>query len=137
MNSAIAIILGTIIVIIVAILFQSEWFNKIMIKIFHKTVNDNIWRDIIDFSHGSNLKVYVKDKDYYILGHHKGQEEKGNDSWIALSAFVKYDKETNKKYKNEPDFSEKETDTPEEIKRKQNTIITIRLEDIEHIEIFN
>lgn len=124
-NSALSIILGIIIVSVIAILSQRNWFKKITVKLFHKTLNDDIWRDVLDLENGSNLKVYLKDKDYYLIGHHKNHEEKGNDSWLALSGFGKFDKETNKNYKNEPSYINNEKIT-----------ITIRFSDIEHIEIF-
>lgn len=107
------------------ILSQRKWFKKITVKLFHKTLNNDIWRDIFDLENGSNLKVYLKDQDYYIIGHLKNHEEKGNDSWIALSAFAKFDKETNKNYKNEQSYLD-----------KKDIIITVRFSDIEHIEIF-
>lgn len=125
LNIYISIILGTIFISILAILIQRTWFKKIIVKIFHKTINDDIWKDVLDLDNGSNLKVYLKDKDYYIIGHHKYQEEKGNDSWLALSAFAKFDKKTNCNYKNEPQFLDNE-----------DILITIRLSDVEHIEIF-
>lgn len=96
-----------------------------MVKTFHKTPNDDIWRDVLDLEQGSNLKVYLKNQDYYIIGHHKNHEEKGNDSWLALSGFCKMDKHTNGNYESEPSFL-----------GQDNIIITIRFSDIEHIEIF-
>lgn len=124
-NSALAFMLGIILISIIAVLSQQKHFRKLTVKLFHKTLNDDIWRDVLDLEHGSNLKVYLKDKDYYIIGHHKNHEEKGNDSWLAVSAFAKFDKETNKPYKNEPTY----IDNPK-------VIITVRFSDIEHIEIF-
>lgn len=129
-NSALSIIIGIIIVSIIVILLQQKYVRNLTVKLFHKTLNDDIWRDVLDLEHGSNLKVYLKDKDYYIIGHHKNHEEKGNDSWLALSGFGKYDCETNTNYKNEPNFTE-------DNKENENIIITIRFSDIEHIEIFN
>lgn len=124
-NTALSIIGGIIIVSIIAILSQRKWFKRITVKLFHKTLNNDIWRDVLDLENGSNLKVYLKDKDYYIIGHHKNHEEKGNDSWLALSAFAKYDKETNQNYKDEPNYLE-----------NPHIVITVRFSDIEHIEIF-
>lgn len=124
-NSGLSIILGIVIACLIAIISQRKWFKNITIKLFHKTFNDDIWRDIFDLENGSNLKVYVKGKDYYIIGHLKNYEEKGNDSWIALNAFTKFDKETNKIYKNEPSYSD-----------RKDIIITLRFADIDHIEIF-
>lgn len=124
-NSGLSIIIGVLFVCFIVILSQRKWFRKITVKLFHKTLNNDIWRDVFDLEKGSNLKVYLKDKDYYVIGHHKNHEEKGNDSWIALSAFAKFDKETNLNYKNEPSYLD-----------KKDVIITIRFSDIEHIEIF-
>lgn len=130
MNSALSIVLGILFVSITAVLSQQTFFKNITVKLFHKTFNDDIWRDVLDLENGSNLKVYLKGKDYYIIGHHKSHEENGNDSWLALSAFAKYDKETNKNYKNEPDY------TDDDIKNEYN-IITVKFSDVEHIEVFN
>lgn len=124
-NSGLSIIIGVLFVCFIAILSQRKWFRKITVKLFHKTLNNDIWRDVLDLEKGSNLKVYLKDKNYYVIGHHKNHEEKGNDSWIALSAFAKIDKETNQNYKNEPSYLD-----------RKDVIITVRFSDIEHIEIF-
>ncbi len=124
-NSGLSIVFGVLFVCLIAILSQRKWFRKITVKLFHKTLNNDIWRDVLDLENGSNLKVYLKDKDYYVIGHHKNHEENGNDSWIALSAFAKFDKTTNKNYKNEPVYLD-----------RKDVIITIRFSDIEHIEIF-
>lgn len=124
-NSAVSIIIGSIIVISIVILTQRKWFKRITVKVLHKTLNDDIWRDVFDLKNGSNLKIYIKDKDYYLIGHLKNYEEKGNNSWIALKSFAKFDKETNANYKNEPSFL-----------NTNNAIITVRFSDIEHIEIF-
>ncbi|WP_157668735.1 hypothetical protein [Lachnoclostridium phytofermentans] len=96
-----------------------------MLKVLHKSPNDDIWRDIFNYNQGSNLKVYLKDKPYYIIGHYKLHEEKENNSWFALSAYSKMDKLTNQNYNNEPDYSDRE-----------DIIIAVRLSDMEHIEIF-
>lgn len=129
-NSALAIILGIVFISIIAILSQQKHFRKLTVKLFHKTLNDDIWRNVLDLERGSNLKVYLKNQDYYLIGHHKNHEEKGNDSWLALSAFGKYDKATNKNYKSDPNFTENK-------RENEFRIITVKFSDIEHIEIFN
>lgn len=124
-NSGIAIILGTIFSIVLSILFTCKWFSKLMVVLFHKTLNEDIWRDVLDFQNGSNLKIYLKSEDYYVIGHHKNLEEKGEESWITLSGFAKYNKKTNKNYMNEPSYIDDNSVT-----------YMIRIADIEHIEIF-
>lgn len=124
-NSGLSILIGIIFVCIIAVLSQRKWFRKITVKLFHKTLNNDIWRDILDLENGSNLKVYLKDKNYYIIGHLKNYEETGIDSWIALSAFAKFDTTLNRPLENEPNYLE-----------NNNIFITVRFSDIEHIEIF-
>lgn len=124
-NSSIAIILGTFFAIIVALIFSCKWFSKLTVWLFHKTPNEDIWRDVLDLRNGSNLKIYIKDADYYVIGHHKNHEEKDGDSWLAVSAFAKFHKTSNTPYRNEPSYL-----------NDKNVIYTIRFSDIEHIEIF-
>lgn len=123
--SGLAIILSTITSITWAKLYSSRFFHDFMIRHFNKSQNEDIWRDIIDFDNGSLLKVYVKGYPYYIVGKYKSHEEKGDKSWFVLSGFSKLDRETNLNYKNEPDFS-----------LRVDVLITIRLCEVEHIEIF-
>ena len=96
----------------------------ISVTLFHKTPNDTIWRDIIDFKEGSNLKVYLKGKDYYLVGHYKNCEERGDASWFALSAFFTGDIKTG-------------AVIDDKYKDNDNVLITFRLSDVDHIEIFN
>lgn len=124
-NSALSSIIGIVLSVVISIVYNHKWFKVITVKLFHKTPYNDIWRDVIDLESGSNLKVYLKDKDYYLIGHHRNHEEKGNDSWLVLSAFAKYDVNTNENYKNEPSYLD-----------RNNIYITIRFSDIEHIEIF-
>ena len=124
-NSAIAIILGIIFSVGIALVFSSKHFSRLTVYLFNKTPNDSIWYDVLDLKNGSNLKIYLKNKDYYVIGHHKNHEENGNDSWIAVSAFGKFDVKTNQLVRHEPSY----LNNPE-------VIFTVRLSDVEHIEIF-
>ena len=124
-NSAIAIFMGTVLSICIVLIISRKWFSNVMVYWFHKTTNDDIWRDVINWKDGSNLKIYLKDQEYYLIGHQKNMEEKGEESWIAISAFGKFDKKTNENYREEPSYLDDE-----------NVIYTVRLSDIEHMEIF-
>ena len=123
--SAIAIFMGTVLSICIALIVSRKWFSNVMVYWFHKTTNDDIWREVINWKDGSNLKIYLKDQEYYLIGHQKNMEEKGEESWIAISAFGKFDKKTNENYREEPSYLDDE-----------NVIYTVRLSDIEHMEIF-
>ena len=125
-NSAIAVVIGTLLSIIISVIFSRQWFKKVLVFLFCKTPNDNIWRDILDLTNGSNLKIYLKEKDYYIMGHHKDHDEHDKDPWIAVSAFEKRDKKTNEIYGDEPSYLDNDS-----------VICAVRFSDIEHIEIFN
>ena len=124
-NSAIAIFMGTVLSICIALIVSRKWFSNVMVYWFHKTTNDDIWREVINWKDGSNLKIYLKNQEYYLIGHQKNMEEKGEESWIAISAFGKFDKKTNENYREEPSYLDDE-----------NVIYTVRLSDIEHMEIF-
>ena len=121
--SGIAILLAIISSVVAALMLKSEWFKKFTLKFFHKTIYEDIWQDVFDFKKGTNLKLYMRDKDYYIMGHYRYNEEKGEESWMALSAPSTRDKDTNKiigiSYET-----------------KESVITTIRMCDIEKIEIF-
>lgn len=118
-----AVIVGTVLALAFSWIFNSRWFSWIMVKMFHKTPNDNIWRDILDLSNGSNLKLYIREADYYVIGHHRNIEEKGDDSWIVLTGFIKCGKANNK-----------EIESHEE---SNNDMIAIRLADVEYVEIYD
>lgn len=121
--SGISFVVLTVLTIIISILYSTKWFKKVLVKLFHKTPHGDIWRDILEFDKGSNLKVYFKDSDVGLIGHHKVHEEKGDDSWFAISAPIKFDVKT---------------DEPIDDSNKDNegVIITFKLSNVEHIEVF-
>ena len=96
-----------------------------MIKVFHHILNDTIWSDIINCKVGANLKVYLKDKDYFIIGQYRLNEENGEDSWFALSGYAKCDIKTN------------EIISTTNYLNNKNVFISFRLKDVDHIEVFN
>lgn len=125
LTSVMALLLGITITLFTVYVFTRKWFENILIKLFYKTPNDDIWRNVFDFKNGSNLKVYPKGKDYYVIGQLKSLEEKGESSWIALTGFCKMDTETNSNYKSEPSYI-----------NNKNVSIVMRISDIEHMEVF-
>lgn len=121
--SGITIIVSTILSIMGSLLLKSNKFKSFLVKRFYKTPSESIWDDVIDFKSGSNLKVFLKDKDYYLLGHYKNNENNGKDSWMALSAFGGYYTKTN-------------NPTDEVYHGDEGKIVTFKLEDVERIEIY-
>lgn len=122
----IVITLGIVLALLFSWIYTSKIFSRILVKIFNKTPNDSIWKDIIDLKKDTNLKIYIKDSGYYVIGHFDTIEENGELSWIAISSFAKYDVETNEPYKEEPLFL-----------NNVSCKYVIRLSDIKHIELFS
>lgn len=122
-KSGISIILGTLLALLISSVFCAKWFSGVMVALFHKTPNDNIWRDVLDLTNGSNLKLYIRDADYYIIGHHRNIDEKGDDSWVVLTEFIKHNKNNNR--------------VIETHEGKKDDMIAIRMSDVEYAEIFN
>ena len=124
-NSALTSILGILFSILCSLIYASRWFNFILVKLFHKSPHGDIWRNVLDFKNGSNLKIYIKDKPYYVIGCFRNIEEKGENSWLAITGFGKLDRETNELYKEEISHIGDHT-----------AIFTIRISDVEYIEIY-
>lgn len=122
-KSGISIILGTLLALLISSVFCAKWFSGVMVALFHKTPNDNIWRDVLDLTNGSNLKLYIRDADYYIIGHHRNIDEKGDDSWVVLTEFIKHNKNDNR--------------VIETHEGKKDDMIANRMSDVEYAEIFN
>lgn len=121
--SGISFALLTVLTILASIIYSTKWFRALLVRSFHKTPYSDIWRDTLDFDNGSNLRVYFKNSNIGIIGHHKVHEENGEASWFAVSAPIKFN-----------------TDTDETIDDKnmdnEDFVVTFRLCDVEHIEIF-
>lgn len=124
-NSAIISIFCIILSVIFGIVFTRDKFKDFIIKFFNKTPHDSIWRDVLNFKEGSNLKVYLKDKPYYIIGRHHISEENGDDSWFSIKAYGKYDILTDEPYNNRLVYHD-----------DNNVCIVVRLANIDYIEIF-
>ena len=96
--------------------------------ILDKTQYRKIWRDVIDLDNGSNLKIYVKDDDYYVYGHFRNVEEHEDDPYIAVFGYGKFDKVTNKLLDNEINYMNDNLEN-------NNHIYMIKMSNVDHIEI--
>ena len=121
--SCIAITLSTFMSCTLSLIYTSDKFKNFMVKYFHRTPNEDIWLDVLDFKNGSNLKVFFKEKENYLIGQYKCYEEKGADSWFALTGYAWFSKSTGKILK--PSYLE-----------DNSVIITFKISDVEHLEIF-
>lgn len=123
MLSGISFILLTALTIIASMMYSTKWFKKILVKFFYKTPYNDIWHDILDLHNGSNVKVYFKNSQIGIIGHHKVHEENGDNSWFAISAPIKFDIETNEVVEDANQDNE-------------DFVVTFKLNEVEHMEIF-
>ena len=87
--TAFHIVLAVITALCISKLYESKLFNKFVSKVNYKSLHTQIWRDIIDYDLGTHVNVYLKDKDVVYTGSIIEHEENGNDSWIALSNYIR------------------------------------------------
>lgn len=123
--SALAIVLCVSASCVFSLIIKLPSVNQAILNLYHRTLNDNIWLDIFNFNGGTNLKVYLKDKDYFIIGQYRRNEEKGDDSWFVLSGYVMCDIKTNTVIPTANYLNNK------------NIFIAFRLKDVDRMEIFN
>lgn len=89
-NSLIAFILSAIIGLLISVVLRTNKAKQIMVTVFNETGNSFILEDIIDYQNGSNIKLTLKDKDYYIVGVFRAFDKETDDGWIAVRGYVKY-----------------------------------------------
>jgi len=76
---------------------KTKLFTKLLYSINNKSVNDDIFDDIIDYAKKTMMKVYIKSSNVYYIGRFSFREENGINSWISLIEYYCVDKNTNKK----------------------------------------
>ena len=124
-NSAIAIIISVIVSITLGMLLRWRPFTNLLVSFTWKTPNDSIWLDMLDVKDGDSVKVYFKNKPYYVVGVTNYLDFDSKDPWWAVSKFAKFDVQTHSLYNNEKEFL-----------HDKNKLYTFRLSDVDHMEIF-
>ena len=119
-----AMLIGTGCALALVAINNARWFSRLMIKLFNKTPNQDIWFDVIDFKRGASAKIYEKDGNGYIGGNICHIEKEGDETWIALSMY----------YKKESGQSK---DEMEDHRKDGDGYYVQRTSRIEHIELFN
>lgn len=99
-----------------------KFINNVLYKINNKSINDDIFDDIIDYDEPTMLCIYLKSSEIYYIGKFCYREEKGLDSWIVLINYCVADRNTNNII-----FDSKEA--------SYNSVTTVNLKDVERIEI--
>lgn len=125
-RSFIGIAIGTVLSIIFSAIYYSKSFGNFLKSISHKTQYESIWRDVINFKTGSNLKVYIKNENYYVYGSFKCIEINQIDPYISIDRYGKYDKITNELLEYEEFYFEDE---------KCEHIYVIKMSNVDHVEI--
>ena len=96
---------------------MNKIYRKARLKIFNKTIHENIFDDVIDYNKKTMAKVYIKDLDVFYVGTFSLIEEKGNDSYISLI-----------------DYALLKNDTFKEVYRGETSSVVFNLNDIDRIE---
>lgn len=113
---------GFLLAVLLTYLKKFKVFHRILYQINNKSINDDIFDDIIDYDKRTMMNIYLKSSDVYYIGRFSFREENGNDSWISLVEYYSVDKKTN-----HPIFNPKAGGL--------NSSVTINLKNIERIEI--
>lgn len=113
---------GFLLAILFTYLSKTKPFTILLYKINNKSINDDIFEDIIDYDKQTMLQIYLKNSDCLYIGTFKMREEKGLDSYIVLIDYASLNKTTK-----EIIFMPSEND-------KYSTV-AINLRDIERIEL--
>lgn len=103
---------------------ESSWFNTLCRLINHKSIHENIFRDVIDYE-GSTLELETQDGTV-MVGKLHCHEEKGEGSWFVLSDYV-IDKIS-------PE--DKQTIRIQSTDYANESMVMVRLSDVKQIRIF-
>ena len=116
------ILTGCILPFVIVYVQKSKLLKEILYRTNNKSINSDIFEDIIDYDKTTMMKVYIKGSDVYYIGAFKYREEKGLDSYIVLINYASLNKETVKTV-----FKPS--------KEGVKSVVAINLQDIERIEI--
>lgn len=110
----------------VALLFtylrSTKLIQQLIYFVNNKSINDDIFDDVIDYEKRTMMVIYLKSSDIYYLGRFALREEKGLNSWILLVDYYRLDKTKNDVIY-DPD------------KDQMHSSVLINLNDVESIHI--
>lgn len=114
------ILVAVIICLLANYIYNSRFFKKHIEKFNHKSFNDDIWEDIVDYELGTAFKVFLKDNTIYV-GTIIVIEEKGKDSWFALKDYIVI-------HPDEREYDSENADMP--------TTVAISFSEVKRIELY-
>ena len=100
---------------------RTKFFEWFLDKVNNKSINDDVWDDIINYNEPIMLKVFLKEVDILYIGRFVSREEKGLESWIVISDYIRSNKA------NEPQYNPENHD--------HKSMATINMRDIERVEL--
>lgn len=113
---------GFLMAILFTYLNRTRFFTGLLYKINNKSINNDIFDDIIDYDKKTMMSIYLKSSDIYYIGRFSYREENGVNSWISLVDYYCVDKKTNNAIFN-----------PEQ--GGLNSSVAINLSNVERIEL--
>lgn len=116
------VITGTFLPFIIIFIKNSKLISFILFKADNKSINSDIFDDIIDYHKNTLLQIYLKNSDVMYIGTFKFREEKGLDSYIVLINYASLDKNTKEVIFNPTDNG-------------LQSVVAINLRDTERIEL--
>lgn len=123
-KSLIFVLTALIVPFIITWFCKTKLFSYMLFKTNNKSINSDIFNDIIDYDKQTMMRVYIKNSSIMYIGTFKIREEKGIDSYIVLINYASIDTTVDKK---------RIVFNPEEHNLKSSVVIN--LHDVERIEV--
>lgn len=90
-NDGLKVMIYCLSAIVASIIVTKFKNSKLIIYVLHKTNhksgNDDVFDDIIDYDKGTTMQVYLKSSKSMYIGQFLYREEKGLESWIVLVTY--------------------------------------------------
>ena len=116
----ISILLSLITSLIFSKIYTSNCFRNRLVKWFGISPHNSVWDNVVNRK-ATNIKVYLKGKEFYWIGHLYSYEDNGNDSWFCIHKPIKYDQQNQMLYNQG---------------NNENAYLIFKINDVECIEIF-
>lgn len=88
---------GLLLAVLLTRIKSTKVFIHMLYIVNNKSINDDIFDDIIDYDKRTMMNIYIKSSDVYYIGRFSFREENGIDSWISLVEYCCVDRKTNNK----------------------------------------
>ena len=116
------VLLGGILPFIIIRIRNIKCVSNLIYKTNNKSLNSDIFDDVIDYQSPTMLQIYLKSSDVYYIGKFCCREEKGLESWVVLINYIVAKQDTNQIVYD-----------PQKDKLKSTVMINLR--DVDRIEL--